>query len=63
MQHYDLIVIGSGPGGQRAAIQAAKCGKRVGLIERQSSIGGTRIGMLLQHGAVITAPFLFVPSP
>ena len=43
MQNYDLIVIGSGPGGQRAAIQAAKCGKRVALIEKQSSIGGTCI--------------------
>jgi NAD(P) transhydrogenase len=41
MQNYDLIVIGSGPGGQRAAIQASKCGKRVALIEKQSSIGGT----------------------
>ncbi len=43
MQNYDLIVIGSGPGGQRAAIQAAKCGKRVALVEKQSSIGGTCI--------------------
>jgi len=43
MQNYDLIVIGSGPGGQRAAIQAAKCGKSVALIEKQSSIGGTCI--------------------
>jgi NAD(P) transhydrogenase len=40
MQPYDLIVIGSGPGGQRAAIQGAKAGKRVAIIERQSAIGG-----------------------
>src|SRR5580658_9473297 len=40
MQPYDLIVIGSGPGGQRAAIQGAKAGKRVAVIERQSAIGG-----------------------
>jgi len=40
MQPYDLIVIGSGPGGQRAAIQAAKAGKRVAVIEKQSAIGG-----------------------
>ena len=33
MQTYDLIVIGSGPSGQRAAIQAAKHGKKVALIE------------------------------
>jgi len=43
MQPYDLVVIGSGPGGQRAAIQGAKAGKRVGLIEKQSSIGGVCI--------------------
>ena len=43
MQNYDLVVIGSGPGGQRAAIQAAKCGKSVALVERQSTIGGTCI--------------------
>jgi NAD(P) transhydrogenase len=40
MQAYDLIVIGSGPGGQRAAIQAAKSGKRVAIIEKQSGVGG-----------------------
>jgi NAD(P) transhydrogenase len=40
---YDLIVIGSGPGGQRAAIQAAKAGKRVAIIESQSSVGGVCI--------------------
>ncbi len=38
-----LVVIGSGPGGQRAAIQAAKCGKSVALVERQTTIGGTCI--------------------
>lgn len=39
--NYDLIVIGSGPAGQKAAIQAAKLGKKVGLIERSREIGGT----------------------
>jgi NAD(P) transhydrogenase len=39
----DLLVIGSGPGGQRAAIQAAKLGKRVGVIERRDRIGGVSI--------------------
>ena len=43
MQPYELIVIGSGPGGQRAAIQAAKAGKRVALVERQSAVGGVCI--------------------
>jgi NAD(P) transhydrogenase len=40
MQTYDLVVIGSGPGGQRAAIQAAKSGKRVAIIEKQTGVGG-----------------------
>src|ERR1700690_4585105 len=43
MQPYDLIVIGSGPGGQRAAIQAAKAGKRVAVVEKQSMVGGVCI--------------------
>ena len=37
---YDLICIGSGPAGQRAAIQAAKLGKRAAVIERQRTAGG-----------------------
>jgi NAD(P) transhydrogenase len=40
MQRYDLIVIGSGPAGQRAAIQGAKSGKRVALVERRELVGG-----------------------
>ena len=43
MQQYDLVVIGSGPGGQRAAIQAAKAGKRVAVVEKQSVVGGVCI--------------------
>ena len=38
---YDLVCIGSGPAGQRAAIQAAKIGKRAALIEKRRVIGGT----------------------
>jgi NAD(P) transhydrogenase len=43
MQPYDLVVIGSGPGGQRAAIQAAKVGKRVAVVEKLSTVGGVCI--------------------
>lgn len=43
MPPYDLIVIGSGPGGQRAAIQGAKAGKRVAMVEKQHSVGGVCI--------------------
>jgi len=35
-----MLVIGSGPGGQRAAIQAAKLGKRVAIVEQQEILGG-----------------------
>jgi len=43
MSQYDLIVIGSGPAGQRAAIQGAKTGKKVALVERREVIGGVCI--------------------
>jgi NAD(P) transhydrogenase len=43
MQKYDIIVIGSGPAGQRAAIQAAKCGRKVVVIERREIVGGACI--------------------
>jgi len=41
--HFDLIVIGSGPGGQRAATQAAKLRKRVAICERRRDVGGVSI--------------------
>ena len=42
-QHYDLVVIGSGPAGQKAAINAAKLGKRVAVIERAGMVGGVSV--------------------
>lgn len=38
--HYDMVVIGSGPAGQKGAIAAAKLGKRVAIIDREAMIGG-----------------------
>jgi NAD(P) transhydrogenase len=43
MQTFDLIVIGSGPAGQRAAIQGAKCGRRVVVVEQREIVGGACI--------------------
>jgi NAD(P) transhydrogenase len=43
METYDLLVIGSGPAGQRAAIQSAKFGKHVALIEKMEVVGGVAI--------------------
>jgi NAD(P) transhydrogenase len=40
---YDLLVIGSGPAGQRAAIQAAKLKRRVALVERRRHLGGVSV--------------------
>jgi NAD(P) transhydrogenase len=40
MAHYDMLVIGSGPAGQKAAIQGAKVGKKVAIVERQKFVGG-----------------------
>jgi NAD(P) transhydrogenase len=40
---HDLIVIGSGPAGQRAAIYGAKLGKKVALIEAREVVGGVCI--------------------
>jgi NAD(P) transhydrogenase len=37
---YDLVVIGSGPGGQKAAIAAAKLDRRVAVVERPEMLGG-----------------------
>jgi NAD(P) transhydrogenase len=45
MAHYDMLVIGSGPAGQKAAIQAAKVGKKVAVIERKKVAGGICINI------------------
>jgi NAD(P) transhydrogenase len=41
MAHYDMLVVGSGPAGQKAAIQAAKLRKRVVIIEKEPMVGGS----------------------
>ena len=38
---YDLVCVGSGPAGQRAAVQAAKLGKKAAVIEKRRVVGGT----------------------
>jgi len=43
METFDLIVIGSGPSGQRAAVSAVKRGKRVAVVEMRSVVGGVCI--------------------
>ncbi|MDH3658913.1 MAG: Si-specific NAD(P)(+) transhydrogenase [Alphaproteobacteria bacterium] len=43
MSSYDLIVIGSGPAGRRASIQAAKLGKSVMVVDRRNQVGGVSV--------------------
>src|SRR5579864_1367174 len=43
MENYELIVIGSGPSGRRAAVQAAKLGKSVLVVEGRKRVGGVSV--------------------
>lgn len=43
MRDYDILVIGSGPGGQKAAIAAAKLGRRAALVDRTDRLGGVSL--------------------
>ncbi len=43
MQHFDMVVIGSGPSGRRAAIQSAKLGKSVLVVDKGSRLGGVSV--------------------
>lgn len=43
MKHFDCVVIGTGPAGQKGAIQAAKLGKRVAIVEKAQVLGGAQI--------------------
>lgn len=43
MEHFDLVVIGSGPAGEKGAEQAAQFGKKVALIEKAQYLGGAGI--------------------
>ena len=42
-EHYDLVVIGTGPAGEKGAAVAAYHGRRVAIVERRSTVGGTAV--------------------
>jgi NAD(P) transhydrogenase len=42
---YDLLVIGSGPAGQRAAVQASKIRKRVAIVDQREVVGGVCVNV------------------
>jgi NAD(P) transhydrogenase len=58
--HFDLVVIGSGPAGESGAVQAAASGKRVALVEQHDQLGGacTNTGTLPSKTLRETALFL-----
>ena len=43
MEHYEMLVIGSGPSGRRAAVQAAKLGRWVVVVDKGSRLGGVSV--------------------
>jgi NAD(P) transhydrogenase len=43
MRQFDCVVIGTGPAGQKAAIQAAKLGKKVAIVEKSNVLGGAAV--------------------
>jgi NAD(P) transhydrogenase len=43
IHHYDIVVIGSGPAGEKAALQASKLKKQVALIEKSPHLGGASL--------------------
>lgn len=59
---YDVVVMGCGPGGERAAIQAARAGKRVAVIERAHVVGGARVNWGTIPSKTLRESALFVHS-
>lgn len=57
---YDLLVVGSGPAGEKAAVQAAKLHKRVAVIERSPSLGGSCIHTCTLPSKTMREAVLFV---
>ena len=53
IHHYDIVVIGSGPAGEKAAMQASKLKKQVALIEKSPHLGGAS-----HHTGTIPSEFL-----
>ena len=43
MEHYEMLVIGSGPSGRRAAVQSAKLGKSVLVVDKGRRLGGVSV--------------------
>ena len=62
MNSYDVIIIGCGPGGERAAILAARAGRRVAVVERAGVVGGSRINWGTIPSKTLRESAIFVRS-
>lgn len=64
-EHYDLVVIGSGPAAQKCAIDSAKRGKKVAVVDKKDMIGGVCVhtGTIPSKVRIVPLAFLFgVPT-
>jgi NAD(P) transhydrogenase len=52
---YDVLILGSGPGGQKAAIAAAKLRRRAAVVERRDMVGG----VCIDTGTILRVPIMW----
>jgi len=58
---YDIIVIGSGPGGYISAIRASQLGEKVAIIEKYSTLGGTCLNVgCIPSKALLDSSIIFM---
>ena len=59
---FDVVVLGCGPAGERAAIHAARAGRKVAVVERANVVGGTRVNWGTIPSKTLRESALFVRS-
>lgn len=62
IRHFDVVILGGGPAGERAAVQAARAGKQVAVVEREHVVGGTCINWGTIPSKTLRESALFVLS-
>src|SRR5438067_550509 len=62
-EHFDVIVIGAGPGGYMAAIRAAQLGMKVACVEKRAALGGTCLNVgCIPSKALLESSELYVQA-